>query len=156
MHAIHISRLVYSCVMDYQVPQFIEVEDKIVGPLTLRQFIYLAGGAGLAVILFIYLPPWVAFPFIALVAAASGMLAFYKVNGKHFIEILEAGFNYYVGAKLFLWRHEERKVPDTLAKPAAPQAPVAAAPRLSRGKLSELAWSLDVKTPGGPEGGLES
>ena len=162
MHAIHISRLVYSCVMDYQVPQFIEVEDKIVGPLTLRQFIYLAGGAGLAVILFIYLPPWVAFPFIALVAAASGMLAFYKVNGKHFIEILEAGFNYYVGAKLFLWRHEAKSGPPAgspggaAVAPLREQGPISVTPKLTRGKLSELAWSLDVKTPGGSPDELES
>src|SRR3989344_5778630 len=134
--------------MEYQVPQFIEVEDKIVGPLTLRQFIYLAGVAGLGVILFIYLPLWLAFPLIALVAGASGALAFYKINGKPLIEILEAGFNYYIGAKLFLWRHQEPKVPTHLARPTAPQAPVAAAPRLSRGKLSELAWSLDAKPPG--------
>ena len=42
--------------MDYQVPQFIEVEDKLVGPLTFKQFVYLAGGAGICVILFVFLP----------------------------------------------------------------------------------------------------
>src|SRR3989344_2245718 len=138
--------------MEYQVPQFIEVEDKIVGPLTLRQFIYLAGVAGLGVILFICRPLWLAFPLIALVALASGALAFYKINGKPLIEILEAGFNYYIGAKLFLWRHQAPEMPQVRAKPVAPQAPLAETPRLSRGKLAELAWSLDVKTPGG-EGG---
>ena len=34
--------------MMFSVPQFIDVEDKIIGPLTLKQFIYLAGGAGLS------------------------------------------------------------------------------------------------------------
>ena len=34
--------------MQFQVPQFIEVEDKIFGPLTFKQFVYVAGGAGLA------------------------------------------------------------------------------------------------------------
>ena len=29
--------------MQFQVPQFIETEDKVVGPLTLRQFMYIAG-----------------------------------------------------------------------------------------------------------------
>lgn len=133
--------------MEYQVPQFIEVEDKIVGPLTLKQFIYVAGGAGLSVVLFIYLPLWIAFPLIALVAGFAGALAFYRVNGKPFIEVLEAGFNYYIGAKLFLWRHTDEK---PAGRPVAekPQAPLAAAPRLSRGKLAELAWSLDVREPG--------
>ena len=134
--------------MEYQVPQFIEVEDKIVGPLTLRQFIYLAGGAGLCVIFFLYLPLWLAFPLIALVAAFAGALAFYKINGKPFIEIIEAGFNFMTGSKLFLWHHEDPKIaPKPLVAPEA-QAPVANAPRISRGKLSELAWSLDIQRPG--------
>ena len=137
--------------MEYQVPQFIEVEDKIVGPLTLKQFIYLAGGAGLGVVFFIYLPLWLALPLIAMAVGAAALLAFYKVNGKPFIEMLEAGFNYLIGAKFFLWRHEAPKVVEKAAKPAASQAAVAQAPRLSRGRLSELAWSLDVKTGKGQE-----
>lgn len=141
--------------MEYQVPQFIEVEDKIVGPLTLRQFIYLAGGGGLCVVLYLYLPLWVAFPFIALVAGGTAALAFYKINGKPLLQVIEAGFNYLIGAKLFLWKHED--VQPTAAKKVVikPQAPITNAPRLSRGKLSELAWSLDVKQPG-EGGGLES
>ena len=42
--------------MQFQVPQFIEVEDKIVGPLTFKQFIYLAGGGGVIAILYAFLP----------------------------------------------------------------------------------------------------
>lgn len=137
--------------MEYQVPQFIEVEDKIIGPLTLKQFIYVAGGGGLCVVFFSYLP----FVFATLlslpVAAFAGALAFYKVNGKPFIEMLEAGFNYYTGAKLFLWKHSEPKA--VKQAPAAPAATATdemraarGAPKLTRGRLSELAWSLDIKT----------
>lgn len=138
--------------MEYQVPQFIEVEDKIVGPLTLRQFIYLAGGAGLCVILFIYLP----FIFAAILALpVAGFvvaLSFYRVNGKAFIEILEAGFNYYVGGKLFLWKHENPKVTEKApVVKAEEQNPSQSTPRLTRGKLSDLAWSLDVRSKQGGE-----
>src|SRR3989344_1212082 len=94
--------------MEYHVPQFIEVEDKIIGPLTLRQFIYIAGGGGLCIVFFAYLPTLFAFLFSAPVVALAATLAFYKVNGKSFIEMLEAGFNYYTGAKLFLWKRNER------------------------------------------------
>ncbi len=137
------------------MPQFIEIEDKIVGPLTLKQFIYIAGGAGLCVVLFIYLPIYLALLFGAPVAAFALALAFYKVNGKPFVAVLEAGFEYYVGSKLFLWRHEASRNP---APPKVPE-PVPAGRgevRLSRGKLSELAWSLDVKKLGGNPDELES
>ena len=60
--------------MEYQVPQFIEVEDKIVGPLTLKQFIYIAGAGGLCVVFFVYLPILFAFllsaPVVGLAAAS--------------------------------------------------------------------------------------
>jgi len=139
--------------MEYHVPQFIEVEDKIVGPLTLRQFIYIAGAGGFCVIFFVYLPIAAAFLLSAPMAGLAAALAFYKVNGKSFIEILEAGFNYYTGAKLFLWKHHEIKKEDSLAVAAAAAADAEKAvqkrnaQKLTRGKLTELAWSLDIKSP---------
>jgi|SRR3989344_7635752 len=141
--------------MEYQVPQFIEVEDKIVGPLTLRQFIYIAGGIGLGVICWIYLPLWLAFPLIALVAGGAAGLAFYKINGKPLIQVLEAGFNYFTGAKLFLWQHEDAQITAQVIKDKT-QVAESPTPKLSRGKLTELAWSLDVKTPGAGDGSLEA
>ena len=44
--------------MRFQVPQFIEIESKIFGPLTLKQFIYLIGGGGIIFILYALLPFW--------------------------------------------------------------------------------------------------
>ncbi len=138
--------------MEYQVPQFIEVEDKIIGPLTLKQFIYLAGAAGLVVVFFSYLPFIVAVLFSIPVAGLGAALAFYKVNGKSFVEMLEAGFNYYTGKKLLLWKYTAPTAQETSAAASAAAAadaaarPVRGAPRLTSGKLSELAWSLDVKS----------
>ena len=139
--------------MEYQVPQFIEVEDKIIGPLTLKQFIYISGAIGICVVFFVYLPILVAFLLSAPVVGLAAALAFYKVNGKSFIEILEAGFNYYTGAKFFLWRHKAPGDKERAAANAAEEAietamhPVRGTPKLTRGKLSELAWSLDVQQP---------
>lgn len=131
--------------MEYQVPQFIEVEDKIIGPLTLKQFIYVAGGAGLCIIFFAYLSLIFAILFSLPVAAFTAALAFYKVNGKSFIEVLEAGFNYYTGAKLFLWKRRESRTGEERAVSAEVARTPRSVPKLTRGKLSELAWSLDVK-----------
>ncbi|PIR83197.1 hypothetical protein COU19_01640 [Candidatus Kaiserbacteria bacterium CG10_big_fil_rev_8_21_14_0_10_56_12] len=137
--------------MEYQVPQFIEVEDKIIGPLSLKQFIYIAGTGGLCVVYFFYLPLIVAVLLAIPTIALGAALAFYKVNGKPFIHVLEAGFNYYTGARFFLWKHKDPSPTSvTNAATAAREAEAAAkeaarAPKLTRGKLSELAWSLDVR-----------
>jgi hypothetical protein len=136
--------------MQYQVPQFIEIEDKIVGPLTIKQFIYLAGTGGLCLVYVFYLPLVFTILLMVPTVALGVALAFYKMNGKPFIEILEAGFNYYIGAKFFLWKHVDTPVkqPTEAAKAAAAAEAAAAVekhtPKLTRGKLTELAWSLDV------------
>ena len=62
--------------MEYQVPQFIEVEDKIIGPLTLKQFIYIAGASGLCIVFFVYLPIIVALLLAAPVAGLAAALSF--------------------------------------------------------------------------------
>ena len=138
--------------MEYQVPQFIEVEDKIVGPLTLKQFIYIAGAIGLCVVFFVSLSMIFAILLSAPVAGFAAALAFYKVNGKPFIEVLEAGFNYYTREKLLLWRHGEQsptKKNTAVFSTADEEASTKqlGTPKLTRGKLSELAWSLDIQPP---------
>ena len=134
--------------MEYQVPQFIEVEDKIFGPLTLRQFIYIAGGAGICAALILLLPLVIGLILALPVAAFAAALAFYKVNGKPFIEILEAGFTYYVGRRLYLWKKVE--TPQEAQPVAVAPAPtVAPKEGLTRRKLEDLALSLDTKRGGG-------
>jgi hypothetical protein len=139
--------------MEYQVPQFIEVEDKIFGPLTLKQFIYLAGGTGLCVVLVLYLGIF-GLVLAAPVAALAAALAFYKVNNKTFVEMLEAGFNYYLGGRLYLWKKDEAP-PVQLPVEQAPVAATAEEARqklaLTRGKLHDLAWSLDIQDHNNPQ-----
>ena len=128
--------------MEYQVPQFIEVEDKVFGPFTLKQFIYVAGGIGLGVIMFLYLP-FLVFILLGIpVVAFTGALAFYKVNNKNFVDIVEAAFNFYTKERLYLWKKDQKQAAPTLV--AAPEAPREKL-RLTEGKLKDLAWSLDVK-----------
>ncbi len=132
--------------MRYQVPQFIEVEDKIFGPLTFKQFIYLAGAGGICLIFFTLLPLYFAvlcmLPFVALGLA----LAFYTVNGRPFIVAIEHAFGYFFGHKLYLWKQREQK-PTNNAN-AVVQPAVAAqlgVPKLSNSRLKDLAWSLNIK-----------
>jgi len=134
--------------MEYQVPQFIEVEDKIFGPFTLKQFIYVAGGVGLCVILLLYFPLAIGIVLALPVAALTAALAFYKINNKPFVEIMEAAFKFYIGDRLYLWKKEKSQAPQASAA-QAPEAP--AAPQklgLSSSRLKDLAWSLDIKDHG--------
>lgn len=95
--------------MKFEVPQFIDIEDKIFGPLTWRQFLYLGGGVGIAVVLlftntFLFLI--IGLP-IGLLALA---LAFYPVNNRPFSFFLEAILSYLGKSRLYLWRKKEEVV----------------------------------------------
>ncbi|MBY0472955.1 PrgI family protein [Patescibacteria group bacterium] len=129
--------------MRYQVPQFIEVEDKIFGPLTLKQFVYLAGGGGLCLAFFTLLPFFV---FVILAIPVMGLslaLAFYRVNDRPFITAIEHAFGFYTNSKLYLWKQR----PPELVQTQATAQPITQAmvPKLSESRLKDLAWSLNIK-----------
>lgn len=103
--------------MRFEVPQFIEIEDKIIGPLTWKQFVYLAGGAGVLVILYLLLPFVIFIVFGLPFAALSASLAFHKINNRPFSVFLESFVNYFRKEKLYLWKKDEvqsiiEKVPE--------------------------------------------
>lgn len=127
----------------YQVPQFIEVEDKIFGPFTLKQFVYLAGGGGICLALFTILPIWLALPLMIPPVVLALALAFYQINGRPFIVAMEHAFSYFVGSKLYLWKQRQAEAKEVVAqKPSAAALPV---PKLSDSKLKDLSWSLNIK-----------
>jgi hypothetical protein len=96
--------------MRFEVPQFIDIEDKIFGPLTWRQFLYLGGGVGMAIVMFITLP-FLAFVLIGLpLGILAGALAFYPVNNRPFSFFLEALFNYASGQRLYLWNKKTEQI----------------------------------------------
>ena len=135
--------------MRFQVPQFIEVEDKIFGPLTIKQFIYLVGGAGLSFIVYTLIGNL----FISIIAILPIMgfaiaLAFYKVNNKPFINVVEAAFTYVIGNKLYIWKKVNKPIEQKTETSAS--APDFYVPKLSDSKLKDLTWSLDIKQSQNP------
>lgn len=134
--------------MRYEVPQFIEIEDKVVGPLSWRQFVYLAGGVGGAVGLWILLPNIIAIPLAVCLVVLGGMLSFYEYNKQPFIVLLESWFNYLLRNKLYIWKKRERTVAQ---EPSIEQQaeeiinPTPYVPKLSDSKLKDLSWALDIE-----------
>ncbi|MBK5215237.1 MAG: PrgI family protein [Candidatus Pacebacteria bacterium] len=135
--------------MQFKVPQFIDVEDKLFGPFTFRQFIYLIGGAGIVFVLYKIFPLWIGIFFIIPFAVLTFLLVFYKINEKPFIFYLEAGLNYLVSSKLYIWRQRLVK-PGTKGKEEEPSALplVSIVPMTTTNKLKDLSWSLDVQDKG--------
>jgi hypothetical protein len=128
--------------MRYQVPQFIEIEDKVIGPLTVKQFVYLVGGAGMSFIFYTFLPIYITIILVAIVIPLSIALAFYKINNKPFIDFLESAFVYYTKQNLYIWKKEPKKI--EVKKEEQKEQEQVYVPRLSDSKLKELSWTLDI------------
>lgn len=129
--------------MRFQIPQFIDVEDKIFGPFTLKQFIYLAGGAAIGVVATqffgIFFGLLLASPIIILALA----LAFYKVNNRPFVFVLESAFRYFIKDKLYIW--QKREVAEKEAEKRERKSSSLFVPNLSSNRLKDMNWELDVK-----------
>lgn len=128
--------------MRFQIPQFIDVEDKIFGPFTLKQFIYLAGGAGVAIMAVVLLGVFWGLVVSAPIIILSLALAFYKVNNRPFINVLESAFKYTAKDKLYIWKKEER---EDRAESKEGEHHTMFVPNVSGNKLKDMNWELDVK-----------
>ena len=90
--------------MQFQIPQFIEVENKIVGPLTLRQFLYLAGAGAFSFIFYFVLEIWLWLLITAIMGAIAISLAFIKYNGQPLPRIAWMAFSFFWKPKFYLWQ----------------------------------------------------
>ncbi|MFA5987624.1 MAG: PrgI family protein [Candidatus Paceibacterota bacterium] len=130
--------------MQFQVPQFIEVEDKIFGPFTFKQFVYLIGGAGGGYAIYHFVPYTFLGGLLAMPIVALGFaLAFYRVNDRPFIDVLESALRFYSAKKLYVWQHPSKRVEQTKVAPEPAQKEIDA--KLTSNKLNDLAWSLDIR-----------
>jgi hypothetical protein len=92
--------------MQFQVPQFIEHDPKILGPFTVKQSIYIGGAMGACFFLYFSLGKSNFFLYVivcgALFASALG-LAFLKVEGLGISTVSKNFFNFTVGSKIYKW-----------------------------------------------------
>lgn len=129
--------------MRFLVPQFIEIEDKLFGPLSFKQFVYVVGSLAFAGAIYATYGIFLAILFGGPVVAAGFALAFYRVNDRPFIYVLQAGVNYFIKHKLYLWKKEAKQARSVSV--TQDQTLKVYAPKISESKLKELAWSLDIK-----------
>ncbi|MFA5098810.1 MAG: PrgI family protein [Candidatus Paceibacterota bacterium] len=118
--------------MQFQIPQFIEIENKIVGPLTLKQFLYLAVAAGMSFALYFVLALWLWIMVTAILTAVSVSLAFVKYNGQPLPKILLYAFGFFWGPKFYLWQKTTESQSLTMEKRETLKDFLAGAPSIKR------------------------
>lgn len=136
------------------IPQFIDNEDKILGPITVRQFVIMFAAA---IILFVFykLTDFVTFVFASIpVSCIAAIFAFVKINGQPFHFFLLHILETLKKPSLRVWRRSAPHAPfvhmKTKSKKDLADEQLPIHPFLPQRKLSEL--SLIVDTGGAYQG----
>lgn len=93
--------------MRFQLPQFIETETKIVGPFTLQQFLWLAGGAAFIFLLYMGVSGTLFFVLAIPIAIIFTALAFMRIDGVPLIVYASYSISYLINPKKYLFKKEE-------------------------------------------------
>lgn len=128
--------------MMFSVPQFIDVEDKIAGPLTWKQLLWMIGMSAVLLVFFKLFDTTLFFiaaiPIILLFAA----FAFYKPNGFPMTTFVFYAILFLFRPKIAIWERPVEKKPDIqeipkeIVKDTRPK-------QISENKLRELAKIAD-------------
>jgi hypothetical protein len=93
--------------MEFSIPQFIEREPKIIGPLTLKQFIYIGSAGGLALILYFTIP-FFYFILASIVLVLSALaLAFLNINGIPLPTVIKNFLFFSIAPRIYIWKKTE-------------------------------------------------
>jgi len=131
----------------YNIPQFVDSEDKIFGPITIRQFAILAIGVVIGGFLW-YFKPNLGFFIVSIipVVVATLAFAFFKVNGQNFDIFLTNVIIYIIKPTLFLWSRDidptRSVIKTTIQKKKA--SFIRDKKDYSQSRVEEVAWTLDT------------
>lgn len=143
--------------MRFQVPQFVDIEDRIIGPLTLKQFLIYVVSVMFIVPIYVVTDLSLFLTLALPVLAAGALFAHLKVNGKPLEMVILNAFRFYTQGQLYLWRRTGQEKPIVIYDPAWLEE--YESPVLQRGATSLTAMAQSLETQGkvvqeDAEGGL--
>ncbi|MFA5355207.1 MAG: PrgI family protein [Candidatus Paceibacterota bacterium] len=101
------------------MPQFIEHQAKIIGPMTFNQFIYMALAGGVCFILYFALPFSMFIAACIIIIGGAAALAFLKINGRSLPAVLGSFLKFSFMPKMYIWKKKQiilRKTADETAE----------------------------------------
>ncbi len=135
--------------MQFKVPQFIEQEAKIAGPLTFKQFALVGGAGGISLVLFltVSLPIFLISTIFLLFIAAS--FAFIKIGGIPLPSILKNSLLSFMSPKRFIWKWEKgltyQKIIKIKKEPLKKEEKGVMPKIAPKSKLEELISKMEIK-----------
>lgn len=138
--------------MEFSIPQFIEMETKIVGPFTWRQFIFL-GGAGI-IIFFLYfiLSNFYLFLVIAFILTVLAFgFALIKIGDRPLLSVLISFVFFNISSKVYIWRRKQTEPRLVYKKEKIKAKKEKAEPAVllkitKQSRLKDLSTQIELKT----------
>lgn len=131
--------------MRYKVPQNIDMQDRILGPLTMIQFIYAVIGGGICYAIYMSsIPKPFSYFLIVPVAMFVAAMDFLKINERPFLDFLISVLEFSSVPKQRIWHHEQ--MPDLrveIYKANKQTGPIIQSKNVSREEITALAEKLD-------------
>lgn len=132
--------------MQYKVPQNIDLQDKIVGPFTLIQFVYLLIGGSLIYIIITALGVNI---FSVLVASPIGFLTialtFVKVQDQPFLKFILDIVQYLTRPKRRVWKKTGLQPELIITQTKKKETKIIDRKKVTKSELEKLAGELDTK-----------
>ena len=130
----------------FTVPQFIDVENKIIGPITVRQFVIFLGAA-IIIALAYRLFDFSLFVTVAvLILVVSVTFAFVKINAQPFHLFVLSLFQTVRRPKTRVWNNRLTPLDDIIAvAPISTASPAVTTKIFKKSRLAELALIVDTK-----------
>lgn len=133
--------------MQYPVPQFTEVEDKIIGPLTLRQFLIILCTGGLVFFMYSVSKDLVITAFSALIFGIPGViLAFAPFNGRPMYRSIPVFVAFVNNPKVLVFRKESLGAHTVVkAVEVSAEKPTGALDEDPRTRLRKIQYQLEQR-----------
>ncbi|MBI4022512.1 MAG: PrgI family protein [Candidatus Andersenbacteria bacterium] len=128
--------------MRFQVPQFVDIEDKIIGPLTLKMFAYYAVAGMLLVPLYVSLDISLFITLGLPIVGVAALFAHVRIQGQQLIWVLVHATTFYVNPRVYLWRRGGLAY---LMKIQGPEYEEIAAERENASSLNAIAQMLNTQ-----------
>lgn len=130
--------------MRFKVPQNIDIEDRILGPLTMVQFIYAVVGGGICYVIYMSIPSPFSYFLVAPIALFVIALIFVKINERSFLDFLIALIEFSSTPKQRVWHHGD--IPDLgieVYQTKKQTGPAVQSKQLTKEQIIEIARRLD-------------
>lgn len=126
------------------VPQFIDIEDKIVGPLTAKQLGWLALGGVILLVLWSILSIGAFIAAAVFVAILFVGLAFYRPYNQTLLSFILSSVGFLFKPKMYIWKRlPDKEIRKEIVKEEAPV--IIEKKNINEEKLQEISKLLDTK-----------